>query len=122
MGQLNVMITGVQELDVQEWRRHTESVRSEVIEWFWAVVGEFTSEQRSLLLAFATGSSRLPPGGFPKLDPKFKLQVVEETGDHLPHSHTCFNQLMLPTYTSSEQLKSKLLHVVSMDNVGFGFG
>lgn len=37
---------------------------------------------------------------------------------HLPVSHTCFNVLDLPTYSSKEVLKAKLLHAIQY-NQGF---
>lgn len=41
--------------------------------WFWSVVRSLTKEERSLLLQFATGRSRLPVGGFAALPLPFQV-------------------------------------------------
>ena len=62
------MLCGLQEIDVADWeqnciyRHYTRS--SKQITWFWHFVNEITSEQRSRLLQFVTGTCRLPLGGF----------------------------------------------------------
>merc|ERR1712187_608730 len=81
---------------------------SEVFEWFWELIEEMNSEERSKVLHFATGSSRLPSGGFAELDPKFEMHIIPGTPDHLPIAHTCFNRIDLYTYISKEQLNEKL--------------
>ncbi|CAN0448337.1 unnamed protein product, partial [Laminaria digitata] len=42
--------------------------------WFWLVVRSLTKEEKSLLLQFATGCSRLPAGGFSGLSKPFKVR------------------------------------------------
>ncbi len=50
-----------------------------------------------------------------------QLFCIEKTGTEawLPRSHTCFNRLDLPPYTSYEQLKEKLLLAIE-ETEGFG--
>merc|ERR1712107_509978 len=59
--ELSALISGIAELDVQDWRKNTETHGSqaapEVEDWFWEIVQELDSEQRCMLLHFATGSS-----------------------------------------------------------------
>jgi hypothetical protein len=50
-----------------------------------------------------------PPRPFP-LDPH---------AEHLPTSHTCFNSLLLPEYSSKEKLRAKLLTAIE-NAQGFG--
>jgi ubiquitin-protein ligase E3 A len=39
--------------------------------------------------------------------------------DRLPTAHTCFNHMLLPSYTSKERLQQRLL--MALDNAeGFG--
>ena len=63
---------------------------------------------------FATGTSRLPIGGFKALSPK--LTIVKKTfdenvlpDDYLPTVMTCQNNIKLPEYSSYEILENKLL-------------
>lgn len=50
-----------------------------------------------------------------------QLFCIERTGTEawLPRSHTCFNRLDLPPYTSFEQLREKLLLAIE-ETEGFG--
>lgn len=120
--ELALFIEGVQDLDATEWRRHTGSDhQAPYTDWFWEVVSEMGQEQRSLLLHFATGSSRLPPTGFQDLQPRFRVEVQSSGNpEHLPHAHTCFNQIILSPYTSKDMLKEKLLLALRQGE-GFGF-
>mmetsp|Transcript_16011 Transcript_16011/g.37758 ORF Transcript_16011/g.37758 Transcript_16011/m.37758 type:complete len:763 (-) Transcript_16011:205-2493(-) len=122
-GDLSLMISGVQELDPKSWEDCTEVSDlggTSVGQWFWEIVRDMSDQERCSLLHFVTGSSRLPPGGFPELDPQFKVTVTrggEE--ERLPVSHTCVNQLVLQDYSSKEKLREKLL--LAMQAEGFQF-
>ena len=65
----------MQEYDLDDWqantvyRNYTKTTRQ--ILWFWQAVHAFTTEQRSRLLQFVTGTCRLPVGGFAELIGKF---------------------------------------------------
>merc|ERR1712129_470323 len=55
--ELSVLISGVADLDVAEWRAHAERGSpatgfSQIRDWFWEVVVEMTADQRSMLLQF----------------------------------------------------------------------
>jgi len=51
---------------------------------------------------------------------KFNIHRCGDKG-RLPSSHTCFNQLDLPEYTTEEQLRKNLLSAVREGFEGFGF-
>lgn len=110
--ELSLMISGIACLDAGEWRRYSRTCEGELNAWFWQIVSDFNKDERCMLLHFATGSSRLPVGGFQELRPPFT--VVEGSGspEHLPHAHTCANQLVLHKYTSKEQLREKLRQAI----------
>ena len=70
--ELCTLIAGKQEVDVAEWKRNTRyggglSAGSRVVEWFWQIVRDFSTEQRNHLLEYATGCAWVPPGGFATL-------------------------------------------------------
>lgn len=119
--ELSILISGIANLDPEEWRRHSDSQRGgQVNEWFWQFVQKLDAERRCMLLQFATGSSRLPPGGFADLEPRFNIIISEADSDeHLPHAHTCVNQLVLPKYSCYERLRDKLLLAISTEGLGF---
>ena len=87
--ELELLISGLPEIDVDEWRANTgtspllllrrwtdSSVLIDVtgfapsdpiVGYFWRAVRSFTHEERAKLLQFATGSSRVPLEGFAAL-------------------------------------------------------
>ena len=118
-------------IDVADWKAHTEyagglSATSGVGSYFWRVIdNDFDDEQRTRMLQFVTGTSRLPAGGFKNLqgvdgkNKMFKLQGIGG-GDHaVPQSHTCFNRLDLPKYSSYEHTRLVLINLVACDVEGF---
>lgn len=120
--QLELLISGMPTVDLQDMRRHTryngyESTSDQIV-WFWQVVNGFNEEEKAMLLQFITGSSKVPTGGFATIPIKI---VRDRYTTKLPVAHTCFNQLDLPSYDSFEELKSKLTTAVMYGCVGFGF-
>lgn len=71
---------------------------------FWKAVERFSNEERSLLLRFATGRSRLPV--------KLKLSAMGGGPNALPTSHTCFFQLCLPPYRDVEVAYQKIRYAI----------
>jgi hypothetical protein len=74
--ELELLISGVPEIDLHDWKRHSRYVglykktgpKHPIVKWFWEVVEGFNHEERARLLQFATGSSRLPAQGFKALE------------------------------------------------------
>lgn len=121
--ELSLLISGILDYDVEDWKENTIQIgSSEVREWFWEVVADLDDEQKSKLLQFTTGTSRLPAGGFKDLNPSFKIEVTAESENHFPISHTCFNHLCVPKYRSKEELADKLQQALNVgSDAGFGF-
>lgn len=67
-------------------------------------------------LSFVSGCPSLPIDG---LNPTMLLTASEENEGSFPKSHTCFNQLVLPRYSSMEILKEKLLYAIENAVDGF---
>eukprot|EP01045_Picozoa_sp_COSAG04_P014021 COSAG04_NODE_1028_length_8678_cov_2.787737_6_plen_713_part_00 len=72
--ELQELVAGLPTIDTEDWKAHTEygggfRKRSRVVRWFWEAVEEvFDTEERELVLQFATGSRHTPAGGFAQLE------------------------------------------------------
>ncbi|THD24994.1 WW domain containing E3 ubiquitin protein ligase 2 [Fasciola hepatica] len=125
--ELELLLSGMPEIDVSDWEKHTVYLKytrsSKQIHWFWKFVKSLDNERRARLLQFVTGTCHLPLGGFSELvgSSGHQLFCIERTGDEtwLPRSHTCFNRLDLPPYSSYEQLREKLKMAIE-ETRGFG--
>lgn len=125
--ELELMLCGMQEIDVDDWQRNTVyrhyTKTSKQIQWFWQFVRACDHEKRSRLLQFVCGTCRVPVGGFAELMGSNGAQrfCVERVGKEtwLPRSHTCFNRLDLPPYKSYDQLAEKLTLAIE-ETEGFG--
>ncbi|KAJ2846870.1 hypothetical protein IWW36_004139 [Coemansia brasiliensis] len=120
--ELELLVCGCSDLDFTALERSTiydggYSKETTVIQYFWKVVGEFTDELKRKLLFFATSSDRVPIGGLSKLH--FVIAKNGGDSDRLPTSHTCFNVLLLPEYSSLEKLRERLLTAIH-NSEGFG--
>ncbi|ERL86970.1 hypothetical protein D910_04373 [Dendroctonus ponderosae] len=118
--ELELLLCGMQEIDVEDWQRHTiyrhYTRNSKPVTWFWQFVKQSDNEKRARLLQFVTGTCRVPVGGFAELMGSNGPQrfCIEKVGKDswLPRSHTCFNRLDLPPYKSYDQLVEKLTYAI----------
>jgi len=89
---------------------------------FWRALRAMPQKDRAAVLRFVTGSSKVPLDGY--VSPPFTITEdcdADAAGDmaqRLPHSHTCFNQLVLPPYRSEALLRTKLLFA-ARETAGF---
>lgn len=111
--ELELLIGGIADIDVEDWKKHTDyrgyTEQDQVIRNFWTVSTWFPSsenaanassqcirswdaEQKSRLLQFATGTSRIPVNGFKDLQGSDgpRRFTIEKSGSDkaLPKSHT----------------------------------
>ncbi|XP_076159673.1 ubiquitin-protein ligase E3A-like isoform X2 [Alosa pseudoharengus] len=121
--EIELLICGSrQNLDFQALEETTEydggySRDCRIIRDFWETLHSFGEEQKRLFLQFTTGTDRAPVGGLGKLK-----MIIAKNGpdtDRLPTSHTCFNVLLLPEYTTKEKLRDRLLKAITYAK-GFG--
>jgi E3 ubiquitin-protein ligase NEDD4 len=125
--ELELLIGGIADIDVEDWKKHTDyrgyTESDDVIANFWKCVRSWDAEQKSRLLQFTTGTSRIPVNGFKDLQGSDgpRRFTIEKAGDigQLPKSHTCFNRLDLPPYKSFDVLNQKLSLAVE-ETMGFG--
>ncbi|RQM26024.1 hypothetical protein B5M09_003029 [Aphanomyces astaci] len=127
--ELELLMCGIPDVNVDDWKAHTTYIGNDcdpqVIEWFWDVVTDFTTEQRARLLQFTTGSARVPVQGFKTLTMNdgriclFAIQGIRKEECLYPRAHTCFNRLDLPMYSSKKDLETALTMVIKMEVTGF---
>lgn len=95
--ELELLISGLPDIDIDDWKANTVyegyTIQSPQIQWFWRAVRSFDQEERAKLLQFATGTSKVPLGGFSALQGSNgvqKFQIHKEFGDtnRLPSAHT----------------------------------
>ncbi|KAI5123932.1 hypothetical protein M0805_006347 [Coniferiporia weirii] len=128
--EVELLISGTPDIDVDEWRAATEyngyTSSDPVIVWWWRALKSFNRDERAKVLSFATGTSRVPLGGFVDLQgvqgvQRFSIHRAYGSPDRLPQAHTCFNQIDLPQYSSYEKLRQQLLLAINEGGEGFGF-
>jgi len=114
--ELELLIGGIADIDVDDWKKHTDyrgyTETDEVIVNFWKVnllsctyssfrtnkllqcVRGWDAEQKSRLLQFTTGTSRIPVNGFKDLQGSDgpRRFTIEKAGEvnQLPKSHTWY--------------------------------
>lgn len=136
---------GTADISVSEWRQYTNyqggyDEDSPQIKWFWRLVERFTPDERTLLLKFVTGSSRMPTGGFGSLQYHQRFTVMQVPAERstrgrgsgdanhagtmyaLPTSATCFNTLRLPAYPTFDDLEQQVTTALRHGCEGFAFG
>ncbi|TPP66271.1 Neural cell expressed developmentally down-regulated 4, partial [Fasciola gigantica] len=121
--ELELLICGLQDISVSDWKAHTlykgeYHANHPVIVNFWKAVYTFTNELRSRLLQFVTGTSRVPMNGFAELwgssgPQQFTIECWG-TVEQLPRAHTCFNRLDLPPYVTFKDMRNML--IVAIEN------
>lgn len=125
--ELELLIGGISDIDIDDWQRHTDlrryTAEDDPVRWFWRCVrDEFDAEKRARLLQFATGTSRVPVNGFKDLQGsdgprRFCIERIDGPA-LLPKSHTCFNRIDLPPYPDYETLVRKLTMAIE-ETIGF---
>ncbi|KAL6756665.1 hypothetical protein V8C86DRAFT_2644732 [Haematococcus lacustris] len=122
--ELELLVCGGRELDLRALEGVTVyddgyTREDQVVHWFWEVAHGLSQEQKKRLLAFVTGSDRVPIKGLAHLNPPFVISKMGGDPDRLPTAHTCFNHLLLPVYHSRQSLQQRL--ETALENCeGFG--
>jgi hypothetical protein len=115
--ELERMVCGQVEIDVALLRSITEHSGCRPsdphVQLFWQALEEFNNEERSALIRFTWGRSRLPltAAAFTQ---RFKIQSFNQSpaDQYLPIAHTCFFSLELPRYSTLEIMKEKLRYAM----------
>lgn len=110
---LQILVCGVTLIDVEEIINNTVCfLENQMQNWFFNCLRSMSPSDMALFLTFVTGTSVLPVGGAAQLNPPLSVRKSFKTENFLPITHTCFNSLELPEYTSYEQLNNKLLFAI----------
>ena len=113
--ELALLLNGNPEINQENLRSSTKlsggyNDASKPVQFFWEAFQQCTPKEQGAVIEFITGSDRVPIDGF---NPPFTITKSDLGAESLPRSHTCFNQLVLPPYSSKKQLQSKLQMAVS---------
>ena len=131
--QLELLINGRPFIDIEDWKHFTEyrepyNINHEIIIWFWNIVSQLSQQELSNLLMFATGTSRVPLGGFEQLESN-RGNISRFTIEAMPYipnqknyikAHTCFNRLDIPYFKNKNELKEAILFICNNKILGFG--
>jgi ubiquitin-protein ligase E3 A len=120
--ELELLVCGLPHLDfdaLQAAARYEGgfSPSSAAVKWMWEVVQDMSLEKKRQFLSFVTGSDRAPVGGLGSL--QLLVQRAGPDTDRLPTTHTCFDALLLPEYSSKSKLQERLLTAIT-NAEGFG--
>lgn len=107
--ELELLIGGIAEIDVDDWKKHTDyrgyTESDEVVQNFWQLVRSWDGEQKSRLLQFTTGTSRIPVNGFKDLQGSDgpRRFTIEKAGEisNLPKAHTWYDTHWTLTVTDA---------------------
>ncbi|KAJ2081800.1 Ubiquitin fusion degradation protein 4 [Coemansia sp. RSA 988] len=103
---------------------HGFSLSSSEVQMFLKFLTSLDSAERRMLLQFATGSPRLPLGGFRSLQPPLTLVPRPsfpplKPDDYLPSVMTCANFIKLPRYSSFDVLAQRWRQAMSEGQQSF---
>uniref|UniRef100_A0A061R666 Ubiquitin-protein ligase E3 A n=1 Tax=Tetraselmis sp. GSL018 TaxID=582737 RepID=A0A061R666_9CHLO len=120
--ELETLVCGEDKLDFNALRKNAKydggyNAESQAVVWLWEVLLEFSEHEKHQFLKFFTGSDRAPIGGLGSM-----RSIIQRDGtdsNKLPTSHTCFNTLLLPEYSSKEKMESRL-RLAILNAEGFG--
>jgi len=112
--ELELLLNGKEEIDLDEVKcstrytgGYTES--DATVDMFWKIFKDFDAKMRAKLLAFSTGTTKVPLDGF---DPLYTITKGTDGIESLPRSHTCFNQIVIPPYENLTVFREKLILAV----------
>jgi len=115
------LICGQSQIDVKLFQQMTNysncSLNDRTIQLFWdCVKHKMNNDERSKLLQFVWGRSRLP-NKIDDFDKKMSVLLLDHAqnnpNDYLPIAHTCFFQLDLPKYTNADIMYEKLIYAIT---------
>ncbi|ETK96949.1 hypothetical protein L915_00429 [Phytophthora nicotianae] len=108
---------------------HGYTADSRAIAHLVSILCELSVDEQRLFVRFVTGANRLPLGGLRNLEPKLTVvrkltelsdaNSIEENDAVLPSASTCTNYLKLPSYSTREIMKQRLLYCINEGQCSF---
>ena len=120
--EVQLLISGRPNIDACEVRRDVIlaggfNADSPQVQWLWETLDDLSQEMLCRFVGFFSGCACVPYDG---LNPPLTLTLAEDGSDAtLPRAHTCFNQLVLPRYSSKAVLQERIKY--ALDNQVEGF-
>mmetsp|Transcript_16898 Transcript_16898/g.25462 ORF Transcript_16898/g.25462 Transcript_16898/m.25462 type:complete len:690 (+) Transcript_16898:303-2372(+) len=129
--ELELLLHGLPNINMDDWVTYTEysgefngNPNHKVIQWFWEIVRSYSQENKAKLLQFSTGTCGVPAQGFAFLQGndgnirKFTLHG-DKNVKVFPRSHTCFNRIDMPLYSSKSEMQKYLTMAITYESQGF---
>ena len=112
--QLEEMVCGKINLDIDDFKKHTVyrgyNGNEQIIKWFWDWLTNAKEEEKFKYLKFVSGRTRLPKSGIGYSYTHTITQV--SINNKFPRSSTCFFTLKLPNYDSQEEFIEKMKYSI----------
>eukprot|EP00929_Paragymnodinium_shiwhaense_P108404 TRINITY_DN74726_c0_g1_i1.p1 TRINITY_DN74726_c0_g1~~TRINITY_DN74726_c0_g1_i1.p1 ORF type:complete len:1815 (+),score=457.75 TRINITY_DN74726_c0_g1_i1:569-5446(+) len=83
------------------------------IRFFCDVLQDFTAEELSMFLRYATGTARIPANRRYPNGQKLTIRFMPDHLDRLPSAHTCFWVVDVPPYESVDDMMVKLRQAIA---------
>jgi hypothetical protein len=125
---LRTSVCGADVVDLGILKAHTEyakpyDAKHPVMIRFWQVMEDLSNRERQRVIRYAWGRSKLPHGEKSwkessgravtfKLYPFYVHPPTMRGDESLVEAHTCFFQLKIPSYTSKEAMRERLMYSV----------
>jgi E3 ubiquitin-protein ligase HECTD2 len=111
-------ISSLQAVAVYEnWGIVNPAENEPVLKWFWELFQDANPKDQRKLLAFITGSDRIPAMGATNL--VIKLVCLGPDRNRFPQARTCFNAIYFFRYKSKEKLQ-RMVWTAVLETEGFG--
>ncbi|KXJ97368.1 hypothetical protein Micbo1qcDRAFT_156214 [Microdochium bolleyi] len=103
--------------DYSQWPKDSPPDTEPTIQWFWQTFEEAQPPDQRRLLAFITGSDRIPATGAAALT--IRINCLGDDEGRFPSARTCFNMLSLYRSKTRARLEETLWRAV-YESEGFG--
>ncbi len=137
--EFSFQLSGQTTIDLEDWKKNTiykghYNKDNKTIQLFWKVLTELSQDELFNFFHFCTSSIHIPIDGFNGLkgvnnkiqkftiEPKLTLILDESKANDfkLIEAKTCFNRILLPEYSTKEEMKKAFDIILGNDTSFFG--
>ena len=131
-------LSGQRTIDIEDWKKNTiykghYNENNNTIKIFWEVLSNLSQNDLFIFYNFCTSSNHVPLDGFNSLkginnkiqkftiEPKLSL-ILDESDNNfkLIEAKTCFNRILLPEYSSKDDMEKAINIIIGNDTSYFG--